>query len=115
MTVATWRALAESPAYSRARCLVGYDANDDAVAATTVWSAGEGRRGLIEPLGAHPDHRGRGYGRRITQAAAAALQELGSSSVAVCTPTANVGGVAAYVSAGFTRLAGVTDFVRPVT
>ena len=78
-----WRSMAASSAYRRARCLVGYDRDGTAVAATTVWSAGNGRPGLIEPLGAHRDHRGHGYGRAITVAAAAALQELGSSSATV--------------------------------
>ncbi|MFG1907117.1 hypothetical protein [Kribbella sp. NPDC048928] len=65
-----------------------------------------------------PYRRGRclvGYdadGRAITIAAAAALQELGSSSVTVCTPSSNVGGVAAYVSAGFEKLPDVTDFAH---
>jgi hypothetical protein len=31
----------------------------------------------------------------------------------VCTPSSNVGGVAAYVSAGFEKLPEVTDFRRP--
>ncbi|MFD2080953.1 hypothetical protein SAMN05421678_104366 [Actinopolymorpha cephalotaxi] len=108
-----WRALAATSAYRRARCLVGYDDAGNAVAATTVWSAGAGRPGLIEPLGAHRDHRGRGHGRAITVAAAGALRQLGSSSATVCTPTSNVAGVAAYVSAGFDRLPDVTDFRRP--
>ena len=34
-------------------------------------------------------------------AAAAALQELGSSSAIVCTPSSNAGAVATYRSAGF--------------
>jgi GNAT superfamily N-acetyltransferase len=112
-TVERWRAMAASSAYRRARCLVAYDHDGTAVAATTVWSAGRGRPGLIEPLGAHRDHRGRGHGRAISVAAAAALQQLGSSSATVCTPSGNVGGVAAYTSAGFERLPDVTDFRRP--
>ncbi|HZX03605.1 MAG TPA: GNAT family N-acetyltransferase [Kribbella sp.] len=112
LTVERWQAMAAGAPYRRARCLVGYDAAGDAVAATTVWSAGEGRPGLIEPLGVHQDHRGRGHGRAITVAAAAALQELGSSSATVCTPSSNVGGVAAYVSAGFDKQPAVTDFCR---
>jgi ribosomal protein S18 acetylase RimI-like enzyme len=67
---------------------------------------------LLEPLGVHRDHRGHGYGRAITVAAAAALQEMGSSNATVCTPSKNVGGVAAYVSAGFQKLPDVTDFRR---
>lgn len=99
--------------YGDARCLVGYDAQNAAVAAVTVWSAGPGRPGLIEPLGAHRDHRGHGHGRAITLAAAAGLQEMGSSSAVVCTPSANVAGVAAYVSAGFEKLLQVRDLRRP--
>jgi ribosomal protein S18 acetylase RimI-like enzyme len=99
--------------FRRPRCLVGYDDDGNAVAASTVWSAGRGRPGLIERLGVHRDHRGRGHGRAIAMAAAAALQQLGSSSATVCTPSSNVGGVAAYVSAGFEKLPEVTDFRRP--
>lgn len=108
-----WRAMAASPAYRQARCLVGYDQEGNAVAAATVWSAGEGRPGLLEPLGVHREHRGRGHGRAITWAAAAALREMGSCAATVCTPSDNVGGVAAYVSAGFRQLPAVTDFRRP--
>jgi ribosomal protein S18 acetylase RimI-like enzyme len=104
--------MAAASPYRRARCLVGYDAEGNAVAAVTVWSAGEGRPGLLEPLGVHRDHRGHGYGTDITLAAATALQEMGASSATVCTPSRNVGGVAAYVSAGFERLPDVTDFRR---
>jgi len=112
-TLERWRAMAATSAYRRARCLVAYDEDGTAVAATTVWSAGRGRPGLIEPLGVHRDHRGRGHGRAITLAAAAVLQRLGSSSATVCTPSSNVGGVAAYMSAGFEKLPEVTDFRRP--
>lgn len=112
-TADRWRAMADSSAYRQARCLIGYDGTGMPVAATTVWSAGPDRPGLIEPLGAHHDHRGRGYGRAIAVAAAAALRELGSSSATVCTLTANTAGVAAYRSAGMAPLPAVTDFRRP--
>ncbi|MGW7617644.1 GNAT family N-acetyltransferase [Streptomyces antimycoticus] len=96
-----WHAMAAGPAYVDARCLVGYDEEDNAVAAVTVWSAGPGKPGLIEPMGVHQEYRGHGYGQAITVAAAAALQRLGSSSAVVCTPSRNVGAVATYKSAGF--------------
>lgn len=107
-----WHAMAAAPPYRRARCLVGYDARGDAVAAATVWSAGPGRPGLLEPLGVHRDHRGQGYGTAIAVAAAAALREMEASSATVCTPSNNIGAVAAYASAGFQRLPDVTDFRR---
>ncbi|MFJ6673948.1 GNAT family N-acetyltransferase [Actinosynnema sp. NPDC091369] len=110
-TEVAWHAMAVGSPYADARCLVAYD-GDDAVAAVTVWSAGPGRPGLLEPMGVHRDHRGRGHGRAISLAAAAALRELGSSSAVVCTPSANVGAVATYLSAGFEPLAEVRDRCR---
>ena len=108
-TVDRWRTMAATPLYRRARCLVGYDGSGDAVATVTVWSAGKGRPGLLEPLGVHRDHRGHGHGRAITLAAAAALRDMGSSTATVCTPATNTAAVATYVSAGFTRLPDATD------
>ncbi len=104
--------MAAGPAYADARCLVGYDERDIAVAAVTVWSAGPGRPGLLEPMGVHREHRGRGYGTQITVAAAAALREMGASSATVCTASAKVGAVATYRSAGFRPLPEVRDLGR---
>jgi ribosomal protein S18 acetylase RimI-like enzyme len=99
-----WRAMAAGLPYAEARCLVAYDDQGNAVAAVTVWSAGPGKPGLLEPMGVHRDHRGHGYGKAISIAAAAALQELGASSAMVCTKSSNVGGIATYKSAGFEQL-----------
>jgi GNAT superfamily N-acetyltransferase len=99
-----WHAMAAGLPYADARCLVAYDNQGNAVATVTVWSAGAGKPGLLEPMGVHREHRGQGYGKAITVAAAAALQELGSSSAIVCTESSNVGAVATYESAGFHQL-----------
>ena len=112
-TLERWRAMAAAPPYRRARCLVGYDEHREPVAAATVWSAGQGRPGLLEPVGVHRDHRGHGYGTAISVAAAAALREMGASSATVCTPSSNVRAVATYVSAGFHRFPDVNDLRRP--
>lgn len=108
-----WRAMADGPAYADARCLVAHDGAGNAVAAATVWSAGEGRPGLIEPLGVHRDHRGRGHGRAMTLACAAALRDLGASSAQVVTPSSNEAAVATYASAGFAPLPARLDLRRP--
>jgi ribosomal protein S18 acetylase RimI-like enzyme len=110
-----WVDMAAGPAYEDARCLLAFDDGGNAVAAATVWSAGPGRRGLIEPLGVHRDHRGQGHGRAMTLAAAAALRELGGSSISVATRSDNVSAVATYASAGMVPGAPVTDFGRPRT
>jgi ribosomal protein S18 acetylase RimI-like enzyme len=107
-----WHAMAAGVPYADARCLVAYDDQDTAVAAATVWSAGPGRPGLLEPVGVHREHRGRGFGRAISVAAAAALRALGSSSATVCTPSSNAGAVATYRSAGFRRFPDVRDLHR---
>lgn len=107
-----WHAMAAGSPYADARCLVAHDEDGTAVAAVTVWSAGPGRPGLLEPMGVHRDHRGRGHGTAITVAAAAALRELGSSSAIVCTPSFNVGAVATYRAAGFQALPEVHDLRR---
>lgn len=112
-TVDRWLTMSAGIPYQEARCLVGYDDEGVAVAALTVWSAGTGRPGLLEPVGVHRDHRGRGHGTSITLAAAAALRELGSSSATVATPASNKGAVATYAAAGFDTAADVTDFRRP--
>ncbi len=107
-----WHAMAAGLPYADARCLVAYDNQGNAVAAVTVWSAGPGKPGLLEPMGVHREHRGHGHGKAITVAAAAALQDLGSSSAIVCTPSFNVGAVATYKSAGFRQLPEIWDLYR---
>lgn len=107
-----WHIMAEGPLYADARCLVGFDDRGEAVAVATVWSAGAGRPGLLEPVGVHNEHRGRGYGRAISVAAAAALRQLGASSAVVNTESSNVGAVATYRSAGFTAQPEVLDLRR---
>ena len=111
-TAQLWQTMSEGELFGSARDLVGYDDAGDAVAAITVWSAGVGRPGLIEPMGVHRDHRGHGFGTAITLAGAAALRELGCSSAIVCTQTSNVAGVATYRAAGFTRLPEQRDLRR---
>ena len=109
-TAERWEAMSQSSTYQRARCLVGYDGQDNAVAAVTVWAAGPGRPGLLEPVGVHRDHRGHGYGTAISLAAAVALRDVGASSATVATPSSNRAAVATYASAGYRRLTDVTDF-----
>jgi GNAT superfamily N-acetyltransferase len=111
-TDAHWLAMASGSPYADARCLVACDENETAVAAATVWSSGPARPGLLEPVGVHRGHRGRGYGTAITIAAAIALREMGSSSASVCTRSSNVAAVATYRSAGFDQLSEVPDLSR---
>ncbi|MEV0323247.1 GNAT family N-acetyltransferase [Streptomyces sp. NPDC050658] len=112
-TEEVWHVLAAGPLYADARCLIGYDDQDNAVAAATVWSAGPGKPGLLEPMGVHADHRGRGHGTAISVAAAAALREMGASSALVATPSSNAAAVATYTAAGYDPAPERLDVVRP--
>lgn len=112
-TAQRWHALVQGPAHAHARSLVGYDDRDQPVAMVTVWAGRPGGPGELEPLGVHRDHRGRGHGRAICLAAAAALQEMGSSHAFVSTPSSNVGAVATYRAAGYEEKAPVRDLRRP--
>jgi ribosomal protein S18 acetylase RimI-like enzyme len=107
-----WQAMAAGTPYADARCLVGYNDQGNAVAATTVWSAGPGKPGLVEPLGVHSDHQGHGYGKAIAVAAAAALRDMGASSATVCAEGANAAAAATYRAAGFQPQPEVRDLRR---
>jgi ribosomal protein S18 acetylase RimI-like enzyme len=107
-----WRVMTTGLPFTDARCLLGHDDQDIPVAGATVWSAGPGKPGLLEPMGVHVDHRRRGYGRAICVAAAAELRRLGSSSAMVCTESARTAAVAAYRSAGFQQLPERLDLSR---
>ncbi|MCW2766131.1 MAG: hypothetical protein JWO11_2090 [Nocardioides sp.] len=52
-----WDTMAAGLPYADARCLVAYEDQGNAVAAVTVWSAGPGKPGLIEPMGVHQTSR----------------------------------------------------------
>jgi ribosomal protein S18 acetylase RimI-like enzyme len=112
-TIERWHAMAAGAAYREAVCLLGRDRQGNPVAAITVWSAGPGRPGIIEPMGVDREARGNGYGRAITVAGAAALRDLGASGATVATPAFNTEAVATYESAGFVRQEETRALIRP--
>ncbi|MBO3095463.1 GNAT family N-acetyltransferase [Cellulomonas dongxiuzhuiae] len=107
-----WLDMAAGPFSAGSRFLAAFDPLGNAVAAAAVWSAGPGRPGLVEPMGVHRDHRGRGYGTAITCAAASALRTMGASSAIVCAESSNVGAVSTYTAAGFIAEQEVADLQR---
>ncbi|MFB6888016.1 GNAT family N-acetyltransferase [Kitasatospora sp. NPDC056327] len=111
-TEEAWHTMAAAAPYTAARCLLARDGRGRPVATVTVWSAGAGRPGLIEPMGVHADHRGLGHGRAVVLAAARTLRALGSSSAVVATPSTGTAAVATYRSAGFRPLPELRDLHR---
>jgi GNAT superfamily N-acetyltransferase len=110
--VGRWSTMMDGPFAERGRSLAVFEPGGQAVAIAGVWSAGRGRPGLIEPMGVHRDHRGKGYGAAVCEAAASALRQMGSSSAIVCAETSNVGAVSTYTAAGFTAHPPVPDLLR---
>ncbi|MFD1835492.1 GNAT family N-acetyltransferase [Brachybacterium rhamnosum] len=109
-----WQGFAAHSLYARyGRTLLGRDREGTAAAAAVVWSDGPGRPGLLEPIAVSAAHRRRGYGRAISLAAVAALEELGASSAMVATPSTQPGAVRTYRAAGFVTGGPVRDLVRP--
>jgi ribosomal protein S18 acetylase RimI-like enzyme len=99
-TVARWRQMAAGPGYRRDLDLLRRDDDGVPVAGATSWTAGPGRVGILEPVGTHRDHVGRGHGPAVTLAAIGALARAGASGVTVQTPISNHGAVRAYQRAG---------------
>lgn len=107
-----WEQLRRSIPFRRGICLLGRDSSGAAAACIAAWSAGEGRPGLIEPLGVHPDHRRRGFGRAMNLAAGRVLRSMGAPEVTVCTPVTQTGAAEVYAASGFVTEDEVCDFVR---
>jgi GNAT superfamily N-acetyltransferase len=99
-TSGAWDRMAAGPGFDAGLDLIARDDEGVPVAIATAWSAGTGRCGILEPVATHADHRGRGHGRRVVQAALHALAARGASGAAVATPAGNAGAVALYTSTG---------------
>jgi hypothetical protein len=104
-----WTTMATGPFAHLAQHLIAFDADHVPVAVTTVWAAGSGRPGLIEPMGVHREQQGNGYAVAITLAGARALQQSGASSAVVVAEGSNPGARATYEASGFVARAPVTD------
>lgn len=104
--------MVDGPLGDRLTLVGALDRTEEMVAIAGIWTAGVGRPGLLEPMGVHADHQGKGYGVSICQAAAVALRDRGSSSALVCAESSNRGAVATYLSAGFSAAPEVHDLAR---
>jgi ribosomal protein S18 acetylase RimI-like enzyme len=111
-TVDKWHEMANGPTLRPELDLLARDKRGNPVAALTAWLPGEGKCGMLEPMGTHPDFRRMGHGKRVIQAAFAALARAGAASVCVVTPESNVAAVELYRSAGFRRIGLMSGTVR---
>ena len=106
-----WARMAAGPGYRRDLDLV-LVGDGVPVSIATAWWAGEGATAILEPVAAHRDHRGRGWGVRAVTALITRLRDLGVSGVTVCTPLDYVGAVATYRAAGLHPVEHFQSLVR---
>jgi hypothetical protein len=112
-TVERWRAMAAGPGFHPELDLVARTDTGAPASALTAWFGGEGRCGMIEPMGTHHVHRRLGHGVRVLRGACAALAKLGASGVTVMTPASSPAAVGVYRAAGFKSMGQLTEMVRP--
>jgi len=110
-TADAWARMAAGPGYRRDLDLV-LVGDGVPVSIATAWWAGEGATAILEPVAAHRDHRGRGWGVRAVTALITRLRDLGVSGVTVCTPLDYVGAVATYRAAGLHPVEHFQSLVR---
>lgn len=77
-------------------------AEEDGVIAGVIMTGHDGRRGYISHTAVHPDHRHKGIGSALVEAALAALKNEGIHKVALVAFSRNEGGNAFWEKMGFT-------------
>jgi ribosomal protein S18 acetylase RimI-like enzyme len=78
------------------------------------WVDDASRVGLFEPVGTHPDFRGRGLGRAVMQEGLRRLQARGMAQAVVCAQGDNPAAQRLYESAGFRVALRLLGFSRPL-
>ena len=111
-TVERWHAMEAGPTFRPELDLVACTDTGEPASALTAWFAGEGRCGMIEPMGTHHAYRRQGHGVRVLDAACVALSRLGASGVTVMTYANSPAAVGVYRAAGFRSMGLLTAMVR---
>jgi ribosomal protein S18 acetylase RimI-like enzyme len=80
---------------------------------TETWHDRISGRGLFEPVGVHPGHRGRGVGRALMARGLAHMAEAGLHTGTVCFEGDNVASRALYLGSGFKIAHEVAGYTKP--
>lgn len=80
-SVFSYQELQKAPDYHTANDFFITDKNDNMVAQAIVWYDNVNKIGHLEPLGTHPDHRGKKLAQELMVACFARLQELGATKM----------------------------------
>lgn len=81
---------------------------------TETWHDPISNTGLFEPVGTHPEHRGRGVGRALMAAGLGQMAAAGLATAMVCFEGDNPGSQALYLGSGFEIVHEIIDYTKPV-
>ncbi len=80
---------------------------------TETWHDRISGRGLFEPVGVHPDYRGRGVGRALIARGLAHMAEAGLHTGTVCFEGDNAASRALYLGSGFEIAHEIAGYAKP--
>lgn len=90
-----------SPVYDGERDLFVRSPNDQGASACTIWFDPVNNVGLFEPVGTHPDFRGKGLGKAVMTEALRRMKAAGMRRAIVGFDPNNAAALALYTSLGF--------------
>ena len=91
-----------SPVYEPERDIVAAHPDGRIGSFCIIWTDPVNRIGLFEPVGTHPEYRGKGLARAVMLEGLRRLQERGMQTAMLCTNENNLPAVKLYESVGFT-------------
>ncbi|KQC06394.1 MAG: hypothetical protein APR54_01785 [Candidatus Cloacimonas sp. SDB] len=82
-SIYSYQQLQQAPDYDRKNDFYITDENDNLVAQAIIWFDEINKTGHLEPLGTHPEHRGKKLAQELMQACFARLQQLGATKMPI--------------------------------
>lgn len=110
VTLDAYEHLRQAPSYRAALDTVIVAPDGELAAYALGWYDPHSRRGIQEPVGTHPNWRGRGLGRQVVREVTSRLAALGAEEVTIFTFRRKEPAVKLYLSAGYQELSQVYNW-----
>jgi len=114
MTTAAYRAFIQAPGYRPELDIIASTPDGSVAAFGMAWLDDANRVGEFEPVGTHPDWRGRGLGRAVLAEGLRRLGARGVRSAIVYVEADNEPAMRLYASVGFRQVNMVRSYTRRV-
>ncbi|HTE18287.1 MAG TPA: GNAT family N-acetyltransferase [Armatimonadota bacterium] len=112
VTPGAYPALLAMPGYDPQLDLVSVAPDGTFAAFAICWLDPVNRAGEFEPVGTHPEHRGKGLGKALVREGLRRLRERGATAALVYPPGGEVAAERLYASAGFRPLQRQFSYAR---